>query len=395
MIIEVIFWLSVACIVHSYLFYPALIKWLAGRKHPEYIQYQPGDDLPEVTVLMSVFNEEKVLERKVDTVMNSNYPSDKIEFIIGSDASDDRTDEILKSLTERYSNLKPYFFTERQGKNNVLNKISAQATGNIYILTDAKVIFEPDTMMNLIRYLKDPSIGLVGGNIITTQTFPSGISYQEKKFMNREILMKYREGLIWKAMIGAFGACYAIKSGLFPLIPVHSSVEDFFVTMKVLQRGKGCITDLGARCFEEVPNESAIEFRRKVRISSGNFQNLALFAGMLWPPYNGIAFAFLSHKVLRWLGPFFILLAFLSNALLTGTNSLYTVLFMLQGILLFIPFIDFLLRKIHLHNVILRFISHFYNMNLALFIGFFKFIKGTQTNVWQPTERNQQEAQHH
>jgi len=195
--------------------------------------------------------------------------------------------------------------------------------------------------------------------------------------------------------MGAYGACYSIKSQFFPRIPVNSTVEDFYITMKVLQQHAKCLTDLHACCVEDVSNDASVEFRRKVRISSGNFQNMVHFAGMLWPPFNGIAFAFFSHKVLRWFGPFLILAAFISNALLLGRNQLYDGLFMLQGILLLVPFIDYLLGKIHLHIVILRFVSHFYNMNLALLTGFFKFIKGTKTNVWQPTERNQQEAQHH
>jgi len=395
MIIEAIFWISVAAILHSYLFYPLLLRWLAARKHPEYIEYKPGDDLPKVSVLMSVYNEEEVLERKTDTVMNGSYPSGKLEFLIGSDASDDRTDEILNSLAKKYPGLKPFYFTERQGKNNVLNKLSAQATGNIFILTDANILFEEDTIFQVIKKLKDPGVGLVSANVLNQETTEDGISFQEKAFTSREIKIKYFEGVLWGATMGAYGACYSIKSQFFPRIPENSTVEDFYITMKVLQQHAKCLTDLDACCVEDVSNDASVEFRRKVRISSGNFQNMVHFAGMLWPPFNGIAFAFFSHKVLRWFGPFLILAAFISNALLLGRNQLYDGLFMLQGILLLVPFIDYLLGKIHLHIVILRFVSHFYNMNLALLTGFFKFIKGTKTNVWQPTERNQQEAQHH
>jgi len=172
-----------------------LLRWRAARKHPEYIEYKPGDDLPKVSVLMSVYNEEEVLERKTDTVMNGSYPSGKLEFLIGSDASDDRTDEILNSLAKKYPGLKPFYFTERQGKNNVLNKLSAQATGNIFILTDANILFEEDTIFQVIKKLKDPGVGLVSANVLNQETTEDGISFQEKAFTSREIKIKYFEGV--------------------------------------------------------------------------------------------------------------------------------------------------------------------------------------------------------
>ena len=129
------------------------------------------------------------------------------------------------------------------------------------------------------------------------------------------------------------------------------------------------------------------EFRRKIRISSGNFQNLRTFCRLLWPPFSGLSFSFMSHKVLRWLGPFFLLLLLLAGFMLSRESQFYRVLLLAQGILLAVPFLDLLLRKIGIHIVFLRFITYFYSMNLALLLGFFKFLTRRETNVWKPTKR--------
>jgi cellulose synthase/poly-beta-1,6-N-acetylglucosamine synthase-like glycosyltransferase len=205
--------------------------------------------------------------------------------------------------------------------------------------------------------------------------------------MSREIKLKYHEGRAWGTMIGAYGACYSIRNEYFSKIPEGYSVDDFYITMKVLEHGKKCILEMKALGYENVPNRLSEEFRRKIRIASGNFQNLRAFYKLLWPPFTGLAFSFFSHKVLRWLGPFFLLLILISNCVLAFYHPFYRILLIIQGGLIISPFIDFLLRKIGLHIVILRFITHFYSMNLALLAGFLKFIKGTETNVWQPTRR--------
>lgn len=188
--------------------------------------------------------------------------------------------------------------------------------------------------------------------------------------------------------MGAYGACYAIRNELFTIIPKGFSVDDFFITMKVLEHKYKCILDIEAVCYENVPNRIIEEFRRRIRISAGNYQNLRAFYKLLWPPYTALSFSLLSHKVLRWACPFLLVLLIISNIFLFKVHLIYRIALITQGILMIIPFIDYLLRKLKIHIVFLRFITHFYSMNLALLAGFFKFIKGSETNVWQPTQRS-------
>jgi len=386
---EIIFWISVLLILQSYIIYPLLLQLLSVNKKNNEIFFSRDENLPFVSVIMSVYNEDQVIIEKIRSVFNTNYPKDKFELLVGSDGSTDQTNDILNLYSTEHGTLHFYPFHERKGKGQVINQLQANARGEILICTDAQVMFTPDLIFNLVRHFKNKSIGLAGANIINRKIDTKGISRQEWTFMSREIRLKYLEGKIWGTMIGAYGACYAVRNELFSPVPAGYSVDDFFITMKVLEKKYRCILDLDAVGYENVPDRLSEEFRRRIRISAGNFKNLTYFYKLLWPPFTGLSFSFLSHKVLRWICPFLLVLVIISNIFLYQVHLFYKITLFIQAILIVIPFIDHLLRKIGLHIVILRFITHFYSMNLALLTGFLKFIKGSETDVWQPTRRTE------
>jgi hypothetical protein len=191
-------------------------------------------------------------------------------------------------------------------------------------------------------------------------------------------------------MIGAFGGVYSIRKTHYAPVPPKFFMDDFYITMNALEKGGKAINELNAVCYEDVSNKISEEFRRKYRISIGNFQNLGRYKKLLWSPFKGLGFSFLSHKVLRWYGPFFILLAVISSGILAyNQTSYYNYLFYAQLSLMLVPVFDAALRKIKIHFFGFRFVSHFYLMNLALLIGFFKYLSGVQSNIWTPTQRFQ------
>lgn len=393
MIAEIAFWVCVTALLHSYLFYPLLLQFVArNKKKLPYITYNSEDDLPYVTVIMAVYNEEAVISEKIDSLLESNYPTNKLTITIGSDGSEDGTDSIIQAYAEEDSRIQFFRFDNRNGKPNIINKLVSHkdiSSNNILIFTDANVIFTNSTIYEMVKYFKDPSIGLVGSNVLNKNINKGGISSQEKFYIQRENHLKYLEGLCWGTMMGAFGACYAIQKENFKPLPSNFLVDDFYITLHVLQKGKSTINNLDAICYEDVSNEIQKEFTRKIRISTGNFQNLSVYYSLLWPPFTVLSFSFLSHKVLRWLGPFFLVIALATSAYLSFGNIFYTILFTLQGITMTIPAIDYLLKKKQIHSLALRFVTYFYSMNLALLIGFINFIKGVRSNVWQRTKRHQ------
>lgn len=386
MIFAIIFWVSVLLIFHTYLFYPLILQMLSFSKKENSNVYDE-DELPGVSIIISAFNEEDVIAEKIDSIYQSNYPADKFEVIIGSDASTDGTNKIIEIFAEKHPSLKFFDFKERKGKGNVVNALVQHAQFSFLVLTDANVILDPDTLKYLIRHFKNEEIGLVDTNMINKGLKKEGISYQEKAYISREVNIKHMEGKLWGAMMGPFGGCYAIRKEDYTLVPANYLVDDFYINMRIFEKGKKAVNDLNAKVYEDVSNNLKDEFRRKIRIATGNMQNLRTFFHLLF--YRYIGFCFLSHKVLRWLGPFFILLALASNVLLISYHDFYLLTFIAQCALLFIPVLDFMLKKAGIHVRYLRLITHFYAMNLALFIGFCKSLGRIRSGTWERTRRNQ------
>ncbi len=386
-ILLIIFWVSVFMIFYSYAIFPLLLSLLARKKKLSQDKYVYNYDLPTVSILISAYNEEDVIEEKILSVLKSSYPKDKLEVLVGSDASTDNTDNIVKKIEKEHSQVHFFRFNNRSGKGNIINSLYDKSKGSILILTDANVLLDKNTIYELVKHFKDNSIGLIDSRMINTNIKKDGISYQEKAYITREVYIKHYESLLWGTMMGPFGGCFAIRKELYSKIPENFIVDDFYLNMKVLEQGYKTINNLDAKVYESIPNKLMGEFKRKIRIATGNFQNLKAFSNLIFSKTKGLSFCYISHKILRWLGPFFLILAFIANIILALYNVFYFYLFIIQCILIFLPFIDFLLKKLNIHISILRFITHFYSMNIALLTGFFKSLKTIKTNVWKPTSR--------
>jgi cellulose synthase/poly-beta-1,6-N-acetylglucosamine synthase-like glycosyltransferase len=393
-ILEAICWISLLLIIHTYLLFPALLSLLARNKRLPATKF-PEEKLPFLSILIAAYNEEKVLEEKIRSVLEGDYPGERMEILVGSDASTDGTNRILETLAATHSMIRPFFFEKRTGKPGIINQLAEASEGSILVITDANVLLDRDTLRKMTGPFSDPGVGLVDSMMINTHMSKDGISQQERFYISREVQIKHHESLIWGAMMGPFGGCYAVRRELFRPVPGHFLVDDFFINMSVLRQGFRCISHTGAKVFEDVSNDLWEEFRRKKRISAGNFQNLKAFKSLLIKGPPGVPFCFFSHKVVRWLVPFLVLIT-LSTSLWLGTEKIaYRILAFLQLGVLAIPVIDLFLRKIKIHALPLRFISHFVWMNVALLAGFIRFLGGIQSNVWQPTRRNQHQAEHH
>jgi cellulose synthase/poly-beta-1,6-N-acetylglucosamine synthase-like glycosyltransferase len=194
--------------------------------------------------------------------------------------------------------------------------------------------------------------------------------------------------VIWGKMMGPFGGCYALRSDYFVPVPPNYLVDDFYIAMRALEKGGKAGIELNAHCYEGVSHDIREEYRRKRRISSGNFQNLNTFKSVLFQ-FDILSYLFFSHKVLRWLTPFFILIGWLASGILAWKGSfLFQILFLGCSFgMIGLPILDLLLQKINYNIRILRGIRYLIWMNVALLEGFFKYLSGIKTNIWQPTKR--------
>ena len=371
-------------ILHTYVFYPLFMILIYRNSNHNQLLFYSNDELPSIAILIAAHNEEKVIEKKILSVFNTNYPSSKLKVFIGSDASTDRTDEIISNLTNTYSNIEFIKFKGRVGKISIINHLQSLCDEPVLILSDANVIFKQNTIFELVKYFKDSNVGLVSANIIKESSNNDGISYQEKKYLNFENKIKASESYAFNFIMGAEGGCYAIRNNLFSKVPSNFIVDDFFITMQVLERKNYALLNNLAICIEDVTTDISSEYRRKVRISSGNFQNLFFFKHLLFD-FSSICFAFWSHKVLRWLTPFFIFICLFSSVFLIPYHKFFIWISCIQLVLLLFPLFNYFFK---FNNVFLKFIAHFYLMNFALFEGFIKFIKGIKSSIWEPINRN-------
>jgi len=387
---EAVFWAALAGVVYSYVVYPVLLRLLAGSKPLNDKQFSPDtspDEWPAISVVMSAYNEATGIENKVRNLFQTRYPAHKIEFLVGSDASSDGTDDILRRLAADEPRLRVFSYSDRSGKPEVVNRLVQQARYPLLVLTDAKALFDPDTLPNLVRHFANPRVGLVSARIENRNYLADGISYQEKTYFSLEAQIKVWESQAFGAMIGAFGACYALYKTDYCPTPAGFVADDFYISMQVLLRNKLALLDPQSVCYQNTSNRIQQEFRRKTRIGVGNFQNLFRLRGLLSFRWPGLTFCYFSHKVLRWLTPFFIILCLITNILLYNQGPLYQFLLLGQLSLLLLAVGDLALKAADVHLRLLRFIRHFYVMNAALMFGFWKYLRGTPSNIWEPTQR--------
>lgn len=361
-------------LMYAYLFYPLILERKARSKKFTFSEYNREEDLPEVHIIIPLRNEEKVIEEKLNSIFQSDYPKEKLKVIIGLDSCTDRTKEIIGEFN--FPNLRIVEFAERQGKPNVVNQIISQLPNDnsILILTDANIIFTPSTVFEMAKYFKDARIGMVDSNIQPKKITNSN----EKDYWSYETNIKNNESIVYGLIPGPSGGCYAIRRTLFSNIPQNFLVDDFFIGFTIVTQGHNALLNMNAVCYEDVTTNWQQEFQRKVRIATGNFQNLGYFKKYIINS-SPVGIVFLSHKVLRWITPFFLLVMF--YMLLLKLTLLILI------VTLFLPIIDLLLFTFDMEFKPLRRFNYFIVMNIAVFLGFLKFCKGVKSNVWQPTTR--------
>ena len=388
MIVNILFWISVFLIMHTYVFYPLMLMTFIKVIRKQNIN-RSEDYTPFVSVLMAIHNEENVIRKKIESLISADYPPEMIEFLIGSDHSDDRTDVILNELKESISSLTVINFGERIGKQAAINRLSAKAKGEILIITDANVFPERNCIRTLVRNFYDKSVGLTESRLINTGIRNDGIALPEVTYISIESKLKNIEGRLWGKMMGPFGGFYAVRRDAFEPNPGNTLADDFRICMNVIRKGQKAISDTEAIVYEDVSNNLRDEFNRKMRISAGNFQNLSHFAFLILKPFSTWTFCFVSHKLLRWVTPFLWFIVMVTDILLINDSFFFYLFFLLQLIFLLLPPFDMFLKKFRINVVPLRFLTHLCFMNIALVAGFIKYLGGISSGAWPPTKRLQ------
>jgi cellulose synthase/poly-beta-1,6-N-acetylglucosamine synthase-like glycosyltransferase len=388
---ETIFLIALILLAWTYLLYPVLVFTLASihkkqKTKNKKQQLKPSTSLPSVSVIMSLFNEEKVISEKIRSLLVSDYPYELTEFIIGSDASDDGTDEIMKKLAASDNRIKYHSNNTRKGKAAMLNELVTMANGSILIITDANVIFSGATVRLLVSGFASSRTGLCDATVIPSASPGHGMTKQENLYSSFETSLRRAEGEVWKAMTGPYGGCYAVRHELFPVIPENTLVDDLYVGLTVMRKGFASFNVPEAVVSEDTQPDIADQFRRRVRIAAGSFQNLFRFGPFPSRKVNA-SFAFFSHKVLRWFTPLFLTLFFMTTVILSGRSVLYFCLVAVQLILILLSALDLTFDKFGRTTKLPRYVTQFLLMNAALTAGFVKAVRGIKNGIWEPTKR--------
>lgn len=388
--------LCISLVLYTYLLYPILLIILHSFKSKKKTADSINNFEPVVSCIIAVYNEETVIGQKLRSLLASDYPQHKLHIYVGSDNSTDASNEIIKKEFESRQNCYFFDYRTRSGKSSVINRLLDEVFKNtppgddhLLIYTDANVLLEKDTISQFALSFSDNKIALVDSKIIQQSIKTSGISNSEKQYMRSESLIKFLEGELWGLSMGAFGGCYALRSTFGIKVPDNILVDDFYISLMTMLKGGKSITKPQAVCYENIPDELGEEFRRKQRISAGNFQNLSIFRSYIGQMNMPLLFVLISHKVLRWFGPFFLCGLVLSSIyfVLFANDLFYILGLCLIILLIMLPIIDFLFKYFDIQFKLLRGWSYFVIMNIALLSGFFRYLFGVQGSSWQPPKR--------
>jgi cellulose synthase/poly-beta-1,6-N-acetylglucosamine synthase-like glycosyltransferase len=384
-ILAVLFWTAWAIIAYTYVVFPILLALCAKLfgKAPSFsapISPVPGslDDatlLPRVAMVVAAYNEEQVLAEKLRNTWDIEYPADRFQLYIGSDGSSDGTEAILRSCTD--PRLHAYCFTDRRGKISVLNELLEHVDADIVVMSDANTIYSPNAVKELVKHFEDPTVGCVSGELRLAQkggVSGEGIYWKYEQWIKRS---ESRLGFL----IGSNGAVFALRRELYQPLPSSTIIEDFVLTMRVIEQGYCVRFAPEARVVEPPCATSHAEMVRKIRIGAGGFQALGLTRRLLSPRYGLCAFAFWGHKVVRWLVPQCLLAALCANVGL-ARSPLYAGALALQIGGMALGVVAYKAPAGRKTPKWSRPITYFYLMNYALFLGFLRFLFRTQRVTW-------------
>lgn len=389
---ELLVLICLGLVGYTYFGYPlVLAAWAGVREALDSARFVLGgsdrrlrcreDRLPMLTVVVAAHDEEEWIQQKVANCLSADYPADRLEVLVGCDGCTDRTVELARVTGGGRITVHDL---PRAGKASVLSYLVPRARGDVVVLTDANVMLETGALKALARRFQDPSVGAVVGRL---------------RFWDRR-MARFEEGLYWKyetvlkhfegkcgCVLGANGGIYAVRRDLFPALRASTITDDFVVAVRIAAAGWRVPYEPGAVAFEELTGSGRGEFERRARIGAGNWQSLALVPGLLDPRSGFLHFAFVSHKLLRWLAPLFLLAAFVVSVPLTvGGGVAWSLLLVAQLVLYSLALAGPPGRGGTLQRARAA-AHHFVWMNAALAVGFWRFVRGSQQAAWRRTER--------
>lgn len=334
-----LFFLCVVTFLYTFIGYPVLLQLLTKNNTNNHVKSVTVQDLPEITVLLCIYNAADKLEARINNIFSSDYPPEKLNLIIVSDGSSDNPRHVI----EHVNNSKITFleYDENRGKSHALNIGLQKVNTELVAFADVRQLFHNQALKQLVMNFTDKNIGAVSGNL---------------EILKDKESMENDPGLYWKyekwireneskldSMLGVTGAIYMARHSLIPTVPEDTLLDDMYTPMHMVKNGFKIKFDTLAIAYDSSSSSTAEEFHRKVRTLAGNFQLIAQLPWLLHPTKNPLFWQFTSHKVLRLVMPYSLILLLLSSYLLD--SQFFQVFFWLQCIFYLYSMLAFLMIK--------------------------------------------------
>jgi cellulose synthase/poly-beta-1,6-N-acetylglucosamine synthase-like glycosyltransferase len=392
LILQVIALLCIGAVVYSYVVYPVLLAVVASAvqtlRDVRYVyrkrerRVRTDSELPAVAVVISAFNEERHIRQRIDNLLTLNYPPQLLRAYIGSDGSHDSTGSILAACDDR--RIAAFVFEENRGKANVLNDLMGRVKEPIVVFSDANTFFDREALRILVGHFSDPRVGGVSGEL---RLLDGSGDNQDSLYWRIEQLLKFFEARIG-GLLGANGAIYAIRRSLWQALPADTICDDFCVAMNVAAARHRLVYEPAAWAEEETPQGIGDEYQRRVRIGIGNFQALVRHPEYLWRSSVGTAFAYVSHKVLRWVAPHLLIVGLMASVALAVQSTAWLAFAVLQlAGYVGAAFLYRLSRQGRSLPSPLRIPAFLFALNWAFLVASKRYLGGQYSGSWRRTSR--------
>ena len=389
-VLKLIFFVGLFIIFYSYLGYGLLI-WVMLKVRRLFRRTQPDADekseLPAVTIVVAAFNEESYIIEKIENTLSLDYPSDKLSVIFITDGSTDNT----YYLAKKYKEILVLHEHERKGKIAAIHRAMSFVSTPIVVFSDANTLLNTESIKNIARHYSNKNIGGVAGEkrILTSENEKVAGS-GEGLYWKYESFLKKLDSEFY-TVVGAAGELFSIRTNLYEYVGRNILLDDFIISLKICKRGYRIAYEPDAYALEAPSDSLQEEQKRKIRISAGAFQSIVLLKDLLNIfRYPLLSFQYISHRLLRWtLCPIFLPLIFVANILIeiTHPSTLFTLSLVAQGAFYFSSIVAWYYSKSNVKIKVLYVAYYFVFINLSLYLGFYRYIKGTQSVLWDKAIR--------
>ncbi len=391
-----LFWLCIGSIIYTYAGYPFLLALLA-RIFPR-PQLQKPPTTPLVTLLIAAYNEQAIIAEKIENSLALDYPPDRLQILVAADGSDDRTPDIVQTYAERGVELS--YSPPRRGKMAAINRAMSRVRGEIVVFSDANNMYEANVIRELVAPFADPTVGGVTG-VKSIIRGDGALGESEGLYWKYESFIKTQETQLG-CSTGAPGEIFAIRRDLFEPPPDKIINDDFYMAMRLVQRGYRIIYNPQARSWERVSLSAEDEINRRARIIAGRYQAIALAPSLLPLQHPLIVWQVVSHKFLRPLVPFAMAGALLANlmAVVRPTRSpkypmlqlappFNWLILLLQVLFYGLAWLGNFVESKGAIGKLLYLPTFLVNSNLAAVIGLYRSLTKGQTSLWQRVRRRE------